>query len=120
MRIIKFNVLLIVLIITYYSLKFPDGSTLPTNDKVGHSLAYLSLSLNLFLLCSSKSERLKAVLFLISYGVLMEIIQGFIPGRDSSINDMIANSTGIGAGLIIIYFFQKRIITFLKKIKIIS
>ena len=120
MKIIKLIVVCIVIIITYYSLRTNTDNHLPTNDKFGHFLAYQTLSFNLYLLCFSKKNRLYATLFMISYGFLMEMIQSFIPEREPSFYDMIANSSGVFSGLGIVYVFQDKILYILRKIKVIS
>lgn len=101
MKLIKLFVVIILVIITYYSLRLPDDESLPTNDKVGHFMAYAALSFNLLLLCKTKKKIVLGILFSIGYGLLMEFCQGFVPSRDPSVYDMIANSTGvlIGFGL---------------------
>ncbi|MBI1836928.1 MAG: VanZ family protein [Flavobacteriia bacterium] len=101
MKLIKVFVGIILIVITYYSLRLPSDESLPTNDKVGHFLAYASLSFNLLLLCKNGIQTIYALLFSISYGLFMEFCQGFIPSRDPSLYDMIANSTGVLIGFIL-------------------
>ncbi len=120
MKFIKITILFTLTIITYYSLQIPDKLSIPTNDKVGHFIAYTTLSLQVFLLCKIAKERILGVILIISYGVLMEFIQGFVPGREPSFYDMIANSSGTFFSLVIIYFFQNNIRSILRKIKIID
>lgn len=111
MKIIKVITIFILIVITYYSLKPPTTHNLPTNDKLGHFLAYSTLSFHLLLLYSTKKNRILAILFAVSYGLLMELIQGFIPGRQSSFYDILANTSGVAIGLIIISLFKKQIIS---------
>jgi VanZ family protein len=56
---------------------------------------------------------------MISYGFLMELLQGFVPGRDPSGLDMIANSSGILVGLVIFLLFKKQIIALYTKIHVL-
>jgi VanZ family protein len=42
-----------------------------------------------------------AVLVCAAYGVLDEFHQGFVPGRDSSIGDVVADSVGAGLGTLL-------------------
>jgi VanZ family protein len=120
MKIIKASFFLFLIVVTYYSLKSPDSGDLPTNDKVGHFLAYFVLAGNLFLICDSLYQRQKALLFLVLYGLLMEFIQSYIPGRDASLLDIIANSSGTLLGLGFIYVFQGKILKLLRALKLIS
>lgn len=119
MKLIKLSTLLILLLITYFSLKTPDGHDLPTNDKVGHFLAYTILSIHMFLLSKTKRGNLMAFLFSVFYGILMEFSQGFVPGREQSFYDFIANSLGTLIGLGIMLLFKQNILTLLAKLKII-
>lgn len=90
------------------------------NDKIEHFLAYLILAvlLNLTLMFQNKYSTLKkrawlyTLIFSISYAVLDEVHQLFIPGRDCDILDWISDSSGvlIGLGIVrimIIYFKYK-------------
>ena len=120
MKILKLLVVLILIVITYYSVKITGDSDLPTNDKVGHFLAYATLSIHLLLLCKTKLQNLVAVLFAIGYSLLMEIIQGFIPERDPSLSDMLANTTGVFIGITVIYFLKSKIVSTYKLLRIIA
>ncbi len=107
MKLIKIFVGIILVIITYYSLRLPSDGSLPTNDKVGHFLAYSALSFNLLLLCNSTKQKVLGISFAIAYGLLMEFCQGLVPGRDPSVYDMIANSTGVLIGFVLVFLFGK-------------
>jgi VanZ family protein len=97
-----------VISITVLSLMPPEsGRELPTNDKVGHFMAYgvfafISLSYGIRRFSISK-----ILLFNFSFGILMEYCQGFIPGREPSLLDALANTGGIILGGLI-YFYNSR------------
>jgi len=40
-------------------------------------------------------------LVLVGYGLFMEILQGFVPGREVSGLDLLANSVGVGIGFLL-------------------
>lgn len=101
MKLIKTAIFIVLLIITYFSLRVSSDVSLPTNDKVGHFLAYTVLSYTILLICDTNNRKWIGIIFSICYGFLMEFLQGFVPGRDPSILDMIANSFGALIGLII-------------------
>lgn len=101
MKLIKTAIFIVLLIITYFSLRVSSDVTLPTNDKVGHFLAYTVLSYTILLICDTNKRKWIGIIFSICYGFLMEFLQGFVPGRDPSILDMIANSFGALIGLVI-------------------
>jgi VanZ family protein len=47
-------------------------------------------------------------LYSISFGIMVEILQRFVPGRSFSIPDMVANSIGVGLGYLIFKFMVRR------------
>lgn len=47
----------------------------------------------------------------ISYGIFIELIQNFIPGRSSSVYDAIANSIGVCIGHVIFLLISKKYFT---------
>ena len=49
-----------------------------------------------------------ALVFSVSYGIFNEIYQYFIPEREYSFVDIIANSLGIITFLILVYIFQNK------------
>jgi VanZ family protein len=68
-------------------------------DKIEHFTAYFILS---FLCSYSFRNRILFFIILnIAMGLIIEYIQSFIPGRDMSAFDAIANSLGILSGYII-------------------
>ena len=96
--------------IIYLSLKSPNGGVnVQLNDKVGHFIGYGVLSLNTFLVFGFRTrlQTTLILLFLIGWGVLMEGLQGFVPGREVSGLDIVANSIGVAIGTAL-YFVWKR------------
>ena len=96
--------------IIYLSLKSPNGGVnVQLNDKVGHFIGYGVLSLNTFLVFGFRTrlQTTLILLFLIGWGVLMEGLQGFVPGREVSGLDILANSIGVAIGTAL-YFAWKR------------
>jgi VanZ family protein len=74
-----------------------SGQAVPVvwNDKLVHCFSYFLLMMMLdFSWNPSKQLIIKAVLILI-YSSLIEYTQGFIPGRDTSIADIVANGVGV-------------------------
>lgn len=82
------------------------------SDKVLHFLTYLIL---LFLLWSAISPDMKVkwrraaawwvLLVTVWYGVVDEVLQGFVVGRSCDVMDFFADLAGVTAGLIIFTFF---------------
>ena len=105
-----FLVLFIILIIaiTVLSLLPPkSGLELGKSDKLNHFLAYAILSLNFGFLSTKNRSYFIGIPFLIAYGLLIEFFQGFVPGRDPSFYDALANSAGVFSGFFVICLFSR-------------
>jgi VanZ family protein len=107
--------------ITVLSLLPPkSGVELQTNDKVGHFLAYGTLSMNVCLLFNRwKKELVFSLIGIVLYGILIEFLQGLVR-RETSFYDFLANTSGMAIGVTIIALFRRPITTFLAKINVIS
>ncbi len=64
-------------------------------DKFNHFLAFFTLSLLLNRSSSSYEKRIRNVIALFLFGILIEIVQAFIAYRSSSIYDLAADLLGI-------------------------
>lgn len=69
-------------------------------DKITHFLMYFLLS---FFLQKEYSRNDKTFIFAVSYGILMEIIQFFIPYRSFEFFDILANSLGAAIPYLLIH-----------------
>ena len=120
MNLLKISLLLVVLGITILSLMPPSSSVeIKVNDKIGHFIAYCILMVNLGLLIKSK-HYIVAIGSIIGYGCLMEFFQGFVPGRTVSWLDVLANSLGVGIGILVLILLKQKILGALKKIGMIK
>ncbi len=87
--------------ITILSLLPPEsGVEIPIYDKLGHFLAYAVFSLNVSLLFLIRKQHFLALVIVFLYSLFIEYLQGFIPGREPSGLDLIANASGIVTGFI--------------------
>ena len=105
-----FLVLFIILIIaiTVLSLLPPkSGLELGKSDKLNHFLAYAILSLNFGFISTKIRSYFIGIPFLIAYGLIIEFFQGFVPGRDTSFYDTLANSVGVFLGFFIFRLFSR-------------
>ena len=107
------SLVILFITITLLSLLPPKSALdLENKDKLSHFLAYFVLSLNTFLLWRISWRKIWIIFVLIGYGLLLEWIQGFVPGRESSLLDGFANSIGVCFGVLatILYykFYEKR------------
>ena len=102
-----FSFSIILIGITLFSLLPPkSGLELRESDKLNHFLAYAILSLNFGFISTKNRYYLLGIPLLISYGLLMEFFQGFVPGRDPSFYDALANTCGVLIGFIIYRCFH--------------
>lgn len=76
-------------------------------DKLNHVLAFMVLSVLFSLGFSNLSEKVKIIMLLI-YALHIELIQYFIPGRESSLLDITADIIGIILGFILSNLFVRR------------
>jgi len=82
----------------------PDNPIFRLSDVILHSAAftYLSLALVLARLHGNRTPSyLSTAVFMICYGVLIEVVQGFIPERSSELKDLLVDSVGIALGLLL-------------------
>lgn len=91
-------VLWLTLLVVFILATTPAANHPPTLfdwDKLNHGIAFLVLS---FLLSYSYPEKTlpwRDFGLLMGYGVLIEIAQYFVPGRSSSLNDLMADASGM-------------------------
>ncbi len=73
------------------------------SDKVNHIMAFFVLSI--FALLAYPGMYLRSGLWLMFYGILIEIVQIWIPGRNCSLSDLVADLCGIltGMGLVLLF-----------------
>ena len=77
-----------------------------TWDKANHFIAFMTLYVLLSLAYKNLSVVIKIAL-LLAFGMQIEIVQSFIPGRDFSGFDVVADSVGITIGIVIYYVYEK-------------
>lgn len=97
---------LLVLGVVYLSLtpSPPDlGLEIPAQDKFGHLLGYLLLAL---WFSQTYPWRLQGffVVFLVSLGVILEIMQYFLGYRNFEYPDMLVNTLGVAGGYLLALF----------------
>ena len=87
----------------------------PPMDKILHGLAYACLGFSFSLWFKPdfwKNKTIKAfffsVLFTAIYGISDELHQSFVPGRDASVGDFLADTVGGFAGTSVYFFILKK------------
>ena len=94
---VRARILLGVDLLAISALAFMPGPEVPVTthwDKGDHTLAFFSLSL-LARFAWPRAPFWRIALALVGYGVLIEIVQSFLPTRDAEALDVLADSTGI-------------------------
>ena len=78
-----------------------SGIELGEHDKWNHFIAYLILAFNWCLIKNSRGIFFFGILICICYGLSLEYLQGFVPGRVPSWLDALANAGGVLIGFLI-------------------
>ncbi len=74
----------------------PDQGGIDTGwDKANHFIAFFTLSLLLNRASSTLNARIRNMLTLLGFGMLIEIVQAFTSYRSSDWHDVVADSVGI-------------------------
>lgn len=95
----------------------PGGDSNPTLSLVLHTLsgylvhllAFTYLALTLCIAHFRRGDWLAVLAWLTAYGVLIEIMQFFAPGRDAQLNDIAVNALGIVLGLFAYHQWRRRV-----------
>jgi VanZ family protein len=79
-----------------------DAPVIPHLDKLIHAGSYALLAIFAVCIFEEIDTRRKALFWLVLFGGLIELAQGFLPtGRMMEFADFIANSAGIGLGALL-------------------
>ena len=92
---------LYVLLVIFVSLVPSGGISLWHIDKIGHFLAYAGMAILALLTFDSGIARISALIFAVALGAALEWGQSFVPGRDMSLLDGIANTLGVLSGTLL-------------------
>lgn len=80
------------------------GGAMPS-DKLAHFLAYGVMGVLASLSVKSISKKVLLFILIIGLGILLELLQFYIPGRSASLFDIIANTLGAVAGYLAVWLF---------------
>jgi len=114
-RLLERNALAIALFITLLvaflslaSLRGVASINISNSDKIGHTIAYFTLSLSWFYVFKDNSKKRIITLFLlIIYGIVLEILQGTLTTyRTADFYDFIANTTGVLLAVFVFYLWS--------------
>lgn len=105
-----------IILFTATSLPAANVPSFAVSDKIKHLSAFFGLSvlLSLTLLYQDKVSLFKKYFLVVAliicsiYGLLDEIHQSFVPGRNSEFLDWVADSLGAAAGVLLVYYLLKK------------
>ena len=105
----KLLLLIMLMLVTWQALSpQPIEQTQAINDKLGHALVFFMLagiSDHAFAVSKFGSKK---IIYLMLYGMAIECLQYFVPGREFSLLDMLADAAGLMIyGLIINYIILR-------------
>lgn len=99
------RLLLLVLIVAVLVLALIPSPTKGTSlgwDKLNHAVAFAALTVSGCLgFPGSRRTVLALLLALLAFGGLIEVLQYFVPGRDSEWADLLADAVGLGCGAVL-------------------
>lgn len=70
-------------------------------DKVAHFLIFFNLGIQISSCFKNRTNLIFAIMAGIAFGVLTEVIQQFIPGRNFEVLDILADSLGVILGVLL-------------------
>ena len=92
---------------TFLSVVPPGGSVdLLISDKLVHLIGYCLLFVSCEIAYPKRNIWAK-LLFVLSFSILIEIIQYFLPYREFSLLDIVANLVGVGLGGLLLVTYKR-------------
>ncbi len=92
-RLLLLCALLVISYLAFTPIQFPVTASL--NDKVSHIAAFLCLALLADLAWPKRGWMLNKFLPLLAYGLFIEAVQAFLPYREFSLWDLLADAIGL-------------------------
>ena len=105
--------LLLLALVTVQFLQPLSGNEPEINDKLGHFVIYTMLSGWFGLLVTGRRWLLAVWFGLVVYGIAIEGLQGLTEYRSAEWGDVIANSLGAAAGLLVFFTGLPRVLRLL-------
>ncbi|MGM0525154.1 MAG: VanZ family protein [Pseudomonadota bacterium] len=105
-RIVFVSLLIAVTLAFVWQVPASKASSIPYADKWVHFAIFFLLSLTLHKAFALNGR--VSFLLLGMYGLLIEVVQNYIPGRGSDLYDWIADSLGVLAYFGLVYLLQQR------------
>ncbi len=74
-------------------------------DKVAHTAAYCVMGVLAYISVETLNKRVILFIFMFLLGIALEFFQLYIPGRDSSVYDAMANTAGLALSFLLCWSF---------------
>jgi len=84
----------------------PPGVFELASDKLWHALAYLVLYISCRFAYHRQTTHITRFALLLGFSLLIEVLQYFVPNREFSLLDVVANAAGLAIGVIIMRLFE--------------
>ena len=81
------------------------GAGIGILDKVIHVSLYFVMGVLAYIAFNTLRKRIVIFIFMLLLGSLLELIQRFIPGRDMSLNDALANAAGLALSFVLCWLY---------------
>jgi len=98
---IGYLLIVVVVFLSLTSNPVQVDTDLPYQDKLFHALAYFSLTFWFMQIYHIRHHVFQWAIFFLCLGLLLEFFQGFDSKRYSEVGDMVANTLGVAAALVL-------------------
>ena len=98
--------------VTTYAAFAPHGVPLPfqVSDVILHASAFTYLTASLWLAHCAGDRAWTPALWMMAYGVAIEIVQSFEPERSAEIKDLVVDACGIGLGVLLYRYVVSKLV----------
>ena len=104
----KYSFYICIVAIGYLATKTQEIQVITNSwDKANHFIAFMVLYILLSVVYKNLNV-VKKVMILLFFAILIEVVQYFIPSREFSVLDVVADMFGVGIGWIVMLNFNKR------------
>ena len=99
-----------IMLLVFGILSLMPGPDIGDSDKIAHFVGYAALSAWFCLIIEQRNSLWRILIGLISYGLLLELLQSLTSYRFGDLADVVANSLGVITGLVFYFTPLRRIL----------
>ncbi len=89
------------MLVAFLSLQPGNGSIIGPYDKVAHFVTYGIFAVLAHRMHLSARHYVYVCIGIVAYSGLLEVAQSFVPGREMSVLDLLANTLGVALGMLL-------------------